>query len=237
MDNAVLIQMFGQFDNREILEASQRYPGKFAPVVMVNAADPNATVDMQRLANAGARGVRLEASTRSAGSYPLAIWRRADELGLSVSCNGSTIDYLTPHFRSVLDELPALPIVIEHLGRDGGTPSGIEFEDTVFDELLKLASCPNLFLRFHGLGELLPRGARFDGASTPFIRAQRDRLVDAVSAFGPERMMWGSDYPPVSGREGYRNALDLPRNTLSFLGEEAIDLLFGGTASRFYHLS
>ena len=29
----------------------------------------------------------------------------------------------------------------------------------------------------------------------------------AYEAFGPRRMMWGSDYPPVSGREGYRNAL------------------------------
>ena len=30
----------------------------------------------------------------------------------------------------------------------------------------------------------------------------------AYDAFGPRRMMWGSDYPPVSGREGYRNALN-----------------------------
>ena len=29
----------------------------------------------------------------------------------------------------------------------------------------------------------------------------------AYDAFGPRRMMWGSDYPPVSEREGYRNAL------------------------------
>ncbi|MCH7786517.1 MAG: amidohydrolase family protein [Chloroflexi bacterium] len=30
----------------------------------------------------------------------------------------------------------------------------------------------------------------------------------AYDAFGSRRMMWGSDYPPVSGREGYRNALN-----------------------------
>ena len=28
-----------------------------------------------------------------------------------------------------------------------------------------------------------------------------------LEAFGPKRTMWGSDYPPVGNREGYRNAL------------------------------
>jgi L-fuconolactonase len=234
VERAVLIQMFGQFDNREILDASTRYPGRFAPVVMVNSADPSATETLRQLAHEGARGVRLEAMTRSPGADSLAIWRCAAELGLAVSCNGNTVDYLDERFQRVLEAFPELPIVIEHLGRDGGNPAGIEHEERDFDALLEVARYPNLYLRFHGRGELLYRQATFVGEITPFVPASRDRLRDAILAFGPERMMWGSDYPPVAGREGYLNALELPRKALSFLGDAALGQLFGRTAARIF---
>lgn len=234
IDRAVLIQMFGQFDNREILDASHRFPGRFAPVVMVDIGDPDATDALRRLAQAGARGVRLEATSRSPGEDSLAIWRCAAELRLAVSCNGNTADFLDARFQKVLEAFPELPIVIEHLGRDSGSPAGIEDEASDFDALLQLAPYPGLTLRFHGLGEFLHRQARFEGKATPLVPARRNRLLDAVSAFGPERMMWGSDYPPVSGREGYRNAFELPRNVLAFLGDDALARLFGGTAASIF---
>ena len=43
-------------------------------------------------------------------------------------------------------------------------------------------------------------------------------------------MMWGSDYPPVSGREGYRNALRLPMQALEGKGDEERSLIFGQVA-------
>ncbi|MCC6945826.1 MAG: amidohydrolase [Thermomicrobiales bacterium] len=234
VDRAVLIQMFGQFDNREILDASHRFPGRFAPVVMVDTADSHATGVLRQLVQEGARGVRLEATSRSPGEDSLAIWRCAAELRLAVSCNGNTADYLNAHFQEILEAFPELPIVIEHLGRDSGSPVGIEDEADDFDALLELARHPSLTLRFHGLGEILYRQARFEGQSTPFVPAERDRLLNAVSAFGPDRMMWGSDHPPVSAREGYRNAMTLPRNVLARLGDDALARLFESTAARIF---
>ena len=56
-------------------------------------------------------------------------------------------------------------------------------------------------------------------------------LVDmALEAFGPKRMMWGSDYPPVSSREGYDNALNRPMEYLSGLSEDEREWIFGRTA-------
>ena len=55
-------------------------------------------------------------------------------------------------------------------------------------------------------------------------------LEEAYAAFGPRRMLWGSDFPPVSGREGYRNALRLPLEQFAARSAEDRELIFGGTA-------
>jgi L-fuconolactonase len=56
----------------------------------------------------------------------------------------------------------------------------------------------------------------------------------AYAAFGAERMLWGSDFPPVSGREGYANALRWPREHFAALPAPDQAALFGGTAQRIY---
>jgi predicted TIM-barrel fold metal-dependent hydrolase len=43
----------------------------------------------------------------------------------------------------------------------------------------------------------------------PFVRPIPPLIDQLLDAFGPERLMWASDYPPVAMREGYRNALRL----------------------------
>jgi L-fuconolactonase len=47
-------------------------------------------------------------------------------------------------------------------------------------------------------------------------------------------MMWGSDYPPVSAREGYGNSLHLPMKQLGSRSEEDRALIFGGTVRRLF---
>ena len=39
-----------------------------------------------------------------------------------------------------------------------------------------------------------------------------------MGSFGSDHMMWGSDFPPVSNREGYKNALEAVRR-LEFLSD------------------
>jgi len=43
--------------------------------------------------------------------------------------------------------------------------------------------------------------------------------------------MWGSDFPPVAGREGYANALKFPMEGIRFQSEEDKEWLFGKTAA------
>ena len=47
---------------------------------------------------------------------------------------------------------------------------------------------------------------------------------------GRGRLMWGSDFPPVSFREGYGSALRLTTEEYSSLSDGERDLIFGGVA-------
>jgi L-fuconolactonase len=81
VDQAVLIQIRGQFDNDYQQECVRRYPDRLASVVLVDARQADAPATLARLAEAGACGVRLSPDTRSPGDDPLAMplltcWQR-----------------------------------------------------------------------------------------------------------------------------------------------------------------
>ena len=218
VDKAVLIQHgrpeTGGYDHTYLFECVQRFPDRFAVVVIIDVNQPDAEAKLEEYAERGAVGVRLNPTQRSAGDDPLAIWRKAGDLGLVVSLMGGHDDTGSADFESLVRQLPGLPIVIEHLAGGG---QGVAFPRSgqgpqppyaSYKKALELASYPNTYIKVHGLGEISARppvlparyGLDFYDVTPPLIEM-------AYEAFGPRRMMWGSDYPPVSGREGYRNAL------------------------------
>lgn len=228
---AVLIQMQGQFDNRYQFDCVRRFPGRFAPVVALDTDAPDAPQTLERLAGEGASGVRLSATIRSAGDDPLLLWRMAARLGLPVSCAGSAATFSGPAFVDLIAALPDLPIVLEHLGAVA-KPDEDEATVAARRRVFALARFPNVTIKIPGLGEFGQRATPVDN-DFPFARPLPDYLARVYDAFGPARMMWGSDYPPVSGREGYTNALRLPMAELARLpgfGDADRDRIFGGTA-------
>ena len=69
--------------------------------------------------NQGLEGVRLRATLQSPGSDPLAIWRKAADLGIAISVQGTLEEFGSPEFENVIKELPSLNIILEHLGGAG----------------------------------------------------------------------------------------------------------------------
>jgi L-fuconolactonase len=230
VNHAVLIQYRGQFNNSYQAECLRRFPGRFVSVVIVDTGSPQAIGELERLAGQGAQGVRLQPDTRSPGSDPLAIWRQAEALGLVVSCGGSNADFIADEFARLVQAAPNLPIIIEHLGADN-RPTGETPPYPLRQKIFDLARFPNLYLKIHGLGEICERTTPV-AEPFPFKQDHLPILEMAYRAFGPNRMMWGSDYPPVSGREGYRNALRWMMD--QFDDEEERRLIFGGTALRLF---
>ncbi len=231
VDGAVLIQIQGQFNNDYQFACARQYPGKFAPVVLIDTDAPDAVQTLERLAEQGASGVRFNATTRSAGDDPLLIWHTAARLGLPVSCAGSAATFSDSAFAELIAALPTLPIVIEHLG-SLSKPDDDEAGAAARRKVFELARFANTYIKITGLGEFGRRAIPVT-EPFPFVRPLPDYLVRAYENFGPTRMMWGSDYPPVSGREGYTNALHLTLAELEALPNFSAadrEQIFGTTA-------
>ena len=231
VQNALLIQIGGQYDNSYQAECVARYPNRLASVVMVDAGQPDAPDTLRSLAEQGAVGVRMSPNTRSPGDDPLAIWRRADELGLVVSCSGGIDSFADDDFATLLEALPRLPIIIEHLG-------GVNHRNSPHapygqaEKVFSLARFANTAIKIPGMGEFALRNIPV--TEFPFAKPIPPFLEMAYRTFGPGRMMWGSDYPPVSAREGYRNALQLTLAQFKDKPAAEIEQIFGGTALTFF---
>src|SRR4029079_2799770 len=110
----------------------------------------------------GASGLRLKATDRSPGDDPLALWRTAAELGLAISCP------VPPHtdppeFSLLLNTLPNLTVVLEHLG--GSSSASDDAEGSQRGRVFELARHPNAYIKIPGLGEFARRALP---AQSPF---------------------------------------------------------------------
>jgi L-fuconolactonase len=227
VDKAVLIQIGGMYDNSYLIECMRRFPGRFSAVGMVDTDRPDAPEQLEAWVKQGVEGIRLSPAERSPGSDAIAIWRKAAELGIVVSAQGSDVEsFASPDFEGVIRELPNLKIIIEHLGGGGRdtTPPYSKYR-----KVLELAKYPNTFMKVPGFGEICPRPMPF---RQPFPFENIPPLIEmAIEAFGAWRLMWGSNFPPVAGRgEGYANALFWPMERIKFKSEEDKEWVFGRTA-------
>ena len=231
VDKAVLIQIGGIYDNSYFIECMRRFPGRFSIVGMVDTDLPDATDQLEKLVKEGMEGIRLGPTARSPGTDHLAIWRKAAELGIAVSCQGSAVEsFGSPEFETIIKELPGLKIIIEHLG--GGGQDTTPPHDS-YRRVLALAQYPNVFMKIVGLGEICPRPMPF---RQPFPFENVPPLIEmAIDAFGPQRLMWGSNFPPVAGQgEGYGNSLRWPMEHVQFKSDEDKEWVFGKTATTLF---
>jgi predicted TIM-barrel fold metal-dependent hydrolase len=154
------------------------------------------------------------------------IWRKAGELGLVVSSLGDDKRFSSASFKKIIDDCPDTQIVVEHLAGVGIA----EPPYTDYESALECATRPNTTVKVPGLGEITRRPPvllpdfRFENIPPLFEMAHE--------AFGVDRMMWGSDFPPSAGREGYGNTLEGVRSHPAFANGDDIDWVLGKTAAR-----
>jgi L-fuconolactonase len=232
VERAVLVQYDGELDNDYQFDAVRRYPGRFANVVAVNYGSADAPSTLATLASLGATGVRIPATVRSPGSDPLAIWKAAADLGLAVSVSGGPSDFGSDAFGQLVETYSHVKFVLEHAGGAYGSQAPLDALKKVY----ALGRYSNVYVKIGGISE-------FDRRLTPVVEpfpfaVPLPPVLDMVyAAFGPRRMMWGSDYPPIAGKEGYHNALGY--TFAQFAAKSADDRawIFGRTAATVFPVS
>lgn len=221
---AVLIGYMGNTDNDYLVDCLTRHQGRFAAAMIV--ADDDDGTQVRRWAERGIGGLRLRLNARATAADPLAQWRAAAELGLVVSAPSRPAWMMSAELAEVLETFPDLAIVVEHLGGVGAEA------EAPYDEfrqgLERLAVYPKVSMKLPGFGEFCHLPMPFESIG-PLPRM-------ALDAFGPERLMWGSDYPPVSSREGYHNSLHVPLDYFADLSPADRDAIFAGTARAIWGL-
>ena len=129
------------------------------------------------------------------------------------------------HVPVVADRFPDLVLVIDHLAKPPIRGAGWSQWK---DELAAAARRPNVVAKLSGLDTAA--GANWTATEL------RPSVEAALEAFGPERLMFGSDWPVCTLVSGYREVVSAVQELLSALGPGERDLVLGGTATRVYGL-
>lgn len=131
-------------------------------------------------------------------------------------------------FARVLERLPSLRVVIDHLGKpplDAGPDEIARWQSL----LRRCAEFPNVTAKISGFH------AR--GAPGAWTADQVARVVDiAVDALGPARLMAGGDWPISERSGGYRAHWAAVQGSLSELTASEQQRILGGTATDFYNI-
>ncbi|WP_341895240.1 amidohydrolase family protein [Ferrovibrio terrae] len=126
---------------------------------------------------------------------------------------------------------PGLPMVIDH----GAKPRLAAWRNDAAalqawaQDMRQMARHPQVFCKLSGL--LTEAGARWQaGELLPAMRI----LLDL---FGPERLIWGSDWPVMTLAGGYAQWLELSERALAGISDRQRDAIFGEVAESFYRLT
>jgi L-fuconolactonase len=117
---------------------------------------------------------------------------------------------------------PQLRIVIDHCAKPAIANDGL----SVWREAIApVAARGNVLCKLSGLITEAAPGEAME-ALAPYIEA-------VLTLFGPERLIWGSDWPVINLNGAYRDWLDFAREVIPAAHHAAV---FGGNARAFYRI-
>ena len=228
VDKAVLVQASSAYgsDNSYVADAVAAHPGRFTGVFSIDVVAPDAVQKMQHWMGKGLTGMRIftSGSTHAAqetffadkAAFP--VWQYASDQGLSV-CMQMRVKGL-PLLETVLQRFPKARVIIDHFAR-AEAADGPPFAAAA--PLWALSKYPNVTLKITHR----PIEQAEKGKSTP-----QAFLGKAVSEFGANRLIWGSNFPAAP--QPLPDLIAMARNALSFLPQQDQDWIFYKTAQSLY---
>jgi L-fuconolactonase len=211
VSKTVIIQVIHyRYDNSYLAGVLKRYPQYFQGVCRVDPLDPAAPDHLSRLINEERfRGVRLSPAANATGDWihgPLMppLWKRCSELKAPMTV-------LAPITRmaevgALIEQFPDLVVVIDHMA-DCPVDQPRELE-----KLIALRRYPKVFVKISHTWSLSRQ-------PYPYLDAQ-EHVKRLHEAFGPQRLMWATDWPIVEAVATYAQALHVVRDDMKFLNDD-----------------
>jgi L-fuconolactonase len=223
VEKTVIIQVIHyRWDNSYLADVLKRYPSYFRGVARVSPESPAAPDDLSRLVEQqGFRGVRISPAGNPSGDWisgPLMppLWKRCDALKVPMTVLAPVTRM--PEVGQLIEKFPGLTVVIDHMA-----DSPLDKPDQL-NLLIALKRYPKVFVKVSHTWSLSKQ-------PYPYLdsQAQVKRLYDA---FGPERLMAGTDWPLVEGYCGYAKAVAIVRDQMKFLNDDDKSWMMSKTIER-----
>jgi L-fuconolactonase len=218
VDRVVLVQPMLAYthDNSYAADSAKRYPGRFVSVGIIDMLADGAADRLEYwIKERGMMGLRIISGGKDRGMWlddPLTfpVWERAASLHIPICIQAYPVHL--SKIGNLLERFPAVTVTLDHLAHANADDELNNEELAAFQRLVKF---PNLYLKFSTLNIDTP-------AATRFFRFVLER-------FGPNRMMWGSNYP-ANHAQSYKEQVEIARRTIAGLGAAAGEQLLSKTA-------
>ena len=235
VDAVVLVQAADDAADTELmLDTAAAHPEVVAVVGYVPLEDPDATAARlpALVADPLVVGIRNLIHDRPDPDFLVRPEVR-ESLGL-LAAAGLAFDVVSvlprhlEHVPVLAAEHPGLRLVVDHLS---GPPLGGPAADlaTWRSLLARAAEAPNVHAKVSGL---YPDGGLTAGSA----ELLRPVVAHAVEVFGPERLMYGGDWPVSVLAGGYTAVWESLHPLVAELGSDAAAAVLGGTAVRVYRI-
>jgi L-fuconolactonase len=224
VSKSVLVQVSHHgWDHRFVADTLRRHPRAFIGVARVNPEDPAAPATLERLVKQdGFRGLRLNVQPESAYDWvrgPLMppLWRMCDalQIPLCLQTKGPRLPDLIP----LCQRFAGLTVIVDHMA------DIVPGDHASLDALLALAKRPRTYVKISHTWWVSKQAYPYADALD-----QVKRLCDA---FGPQRLLYGSDWPGVEKYCAYDRALALV-DQMKFLAPSDRAAVLGGNAARIW---
>ena len=139
---------------------------------------------------------------------------------------------------------PNTQIVLDHCGGPAGTGQYANRREEIFAtwraSIREIAKCPNVAVKLGGLAMCL-LGYDFHERAMPpsseeLASAWRPYIETCIEAFGVERAMFESNFPPDKGQCSYQVIFNTFKRIAASFSEAEKDALFSKTAMKIYRL-
>ena len=234
IDGSILVQTRSSIDESvEFLEMAAATPFIVGVVGWVDLRAPDVARDIARL-QAAPGGEKLVGIRHQVHDEADPDWLAREDVRAGISAVGAAglaYDLLVrerelPAAIALVRSMPDVRFVIDHLAKPRIREAILEPWASRIGEV---AAFPNVTAKLSGLV------TEADWASwrTEDLRPYVDH---AIEVFGPDRLMFGSDWPVCLLAAPYGTVLETARALTASLDEEGRAAVFGGTAIRTYRL-